>query len=372
MRILAGAVLVAVAAVPASAQSTYPAVVLNGRLQTQAYTYSAENPGASSNFFIRRARIQVDLDVSDRVSLVIQPSFEGGRPGGVRLRDAFVDLRLSRPGAGTAVFLRTGAEKVPFGRYELTSSNNLPSIDRNAGRGLAATASNNLFEGGGFIQTDLGASLRLVQPLGDGRSFMLKGGVYNGEGESLSDVNGAKSFGFRASADLTRKLGVGLAWYSHDGIVDVSETVTDSGFRNQGVGLEAQWGKPGDRGLFAVVDYMAGEDGSADRRKLRGLSAVTAYHHRLRAGGTFYAIEPAARFDWADPDAETARNGSTLLAAGVNLYLTSRAQIRLMLERQDPQAPGAPTLTGIRGAMTINFETAPIRPTATRSPDTRD
>ncbi len=358
MRILLGAILTA-AASSASAQ-TYPAIVLNGRLQTQGYAFSGENPGPSSNFFLRRARIQVDAQITNRLSLVIQPSFEGGRPGGVRLRDAYIDLRLTRPETKTGLFIRTGAEKVPFGRYELISSNNLPSIDRNAGRGLAPEASNNIFERAGFIQTDLGASLRLVHTIGTGRIFSIKGGLYNGEGESLNDVNGAKSFGLRTTLDLTTKLGVGMAWYSHDGIVALSPIATDSAFRNQAIGIDAQWGKPGDRGLFAVVDYMTGEDDTADRHRLRGLSAVSAYHLRLKPGGSLYAVEPVVRFDWADPDTDAPRNGSTLLTAGINLYLTSKAQIRLMFETQNPEAPGAPTLSGIRGAMTINFETLPL------------
>lgn len=361
MRIWLGALLAAGAAGGLSAQR-YPAIVLNGRLQTQGYAFSSENPGASSNFFIRRARIQVDANISDRLSLVIQPSFEGGRPGGVRLRDAFVDLRLTQPESKTGLFLRTGAEKVPFGRYELLSSNNLPSIERNAGRGLAQSAAYNLFEAGGFIQTDLGASLRLVHPLGAGRTMAVKAGIYNGEGESLSDVNDAKSFGIRTTADLTPKLGVGFAWYSHEGVVTVQPGITDSGFRNRAIGLDAQWGKPGDRGLFAVVDYLSGEDDSADRNPIRGLSAVTAYHVRLAPGRTVYAVEPVVRFDWADPNANAPRNGSTLLSAGVNLYLTARAQVRLMFERQNPGAPGAPTISGLRGAMTVNFETLPLTP----------
>ena len=46
-------------------------------------------------------------------------------------------LLVATPGAGkTLLFLRGGQEKRPFGRYELTSSNNLPSIERGAGAGI--------------------------------------------------------------------------------------------------------------------------------------------------------------------------------------------------------------------------------------------
>ena len=44
-------------------------------------------------------------------------------------------------------------------RYELTSSVNLPSIERGAGGGLVPRASNDLFVAAGFLAHDVGASL---------------------------------------------------------------------------------------------------------------------------------------------------------------------------------------------------------------------
>ena len=51
-----------------------------------------------------------------------------------------------------------GQEKRPFSRYELTSSNNLPSIERGAGRGLPGKASNDIFGDNGFLSHDVGAA----------------------------------------------------------------------------------------------------------------------------------------------------------------------------------------------------------------------
>jgi hypothetical protein len=176
-----------------AAQTTYPNVKLNGRLQEQFYFFDnsdyAPALGPESNFFIRRARVEARGQISENVSVFIQPSFEGGRPlnatttctsapvppgggtpavtctttgrSGLRLRDAWIDVRFGPEGEKTAIYLRGGQEKRPYSRYELTSSTNLPSMERGAGQGLVARASNDIFAAAGFLSHDVGASLRV-------------------------------------------------------------------------------------------------------------------------------------------------------------------------------------------------------------------
>ncbi|MGE0352682.1 MAG: porin [Gemmatimonadales bacterium] len=353
------AVLFTLAASPAvvAQQPTYPMFKVSGRLQTQFYYADNKDyqglAATTSDFFLRRARIQVEGKVTDRVSFVIQPSYENGRSG-VRLRDAFLDIRLSPMDAKSTLTFRMGQEKRPFGRYELTSSNNLPSLERGAARGLVPFASNNLFEGNGFLSHDVGASLIFNAPLGDDHPVTLQAGVYNGTGESVQDVNGAKSFGLRGTIAVTRMLNVGASWYSHDGIVVIQGT-PDSAFRNTAFGLDAQWGKTGEPGLYLVGDYMDGKDFTAAKNGIRGISVVGAWHVRLANGGWLYAIEPAARFDFADANTDNPDDGATLISGGVNLYLSAKAQLRLMVEHQSFQASGAPSITGVRSAVTVNF-----------------
>ena len=151
-----------------AAQTTFPNVKLSGRLQEQFYYFGNEDyagsTGPKSNFFTRRARIEAKGQINEYISVYIQPSFEGGRAvsgsnscspvvvggplpdtvsvncsfsgsGGVRLRDAWIDVRLTKPETRTAFIVRAGQEKRPFSRYELISSNNLPSIERGGGKG---------------------------------------------------------------------------------------------------------------------------------------------------------------------------------------------------------------------------------------------
>src|SRR3954466_1164868 len=283
-----------------SAQTTYPNVKLTGRLQEQFYYFNNEDyaatVGPQSNFFTRRARIEARGQISENVVVYIQPSFEGGRNlsgvattctstpvpagggtptltcrttgrSGLRLRDAYIDVRFSPEGGKGALYLRAGQEKRPYSRYELTSSNNLPSIERGGGQGLLARASNDLFAANGFVSHDVGASLRYEYKLDAVRLVTLKLGAYNGQGESLNDVNNKKSFGARATAGIWSKLDIGGSWFAHDGIVTVG-TTPDSTFTNYAWGVDAQWGKPGDEGLFLLAEYLDGNDATAAKNKI--------------------------------------------------------------------------------------------------------
>ncbi len=339
----------------ASAQTTYPTVKVSGRLHAHFY-YAEAGATTASDFFLRRARIQAGGQITERIGFLIQPSFEGGRTvsgnrGGVRLRDAYIDLRLTDPDARTSATVRMGQEKRPFSRYELTSSNNLPSVERGAGKGLPGSAANDLFGSAGFLAHDVGASLEVVAPLGEGRALTVKGGVYNGQGESVSDANTRKSFGGRVTVDVASRLSVGGSYFSHDAIVGA-----DSAFTHDAWGVDAQWGAPGDRGLFLLGEYLQGERNVAGRDPMRGVSLVGAYHARL--GGErplVYAIEPVVRVDLADPNTDQDDDRATLITAGLGLYFSAKAQFRVVYERQTFQAPVVPSAGVVRSAMTVNF-----------------
>ena len=388
VRLLAGAaVLLAARTGVCSAQTTYPSVKLSGRLQEQLYWFDndayAAQVGPKSNAFIRRARIEARGQIAENVSFFIQPSFEGGRAvsatttctasevpdeggtptitcrttgrSGLRLRDAYVEVRLGPDSGKTRLFVRGGQEKRPMSRYELLSSNNLPSIERGGGQGLLARGSNDLFSAAGFLSHDVGASVRLEHRLDEERDATLQLGVYNGQGESLNDVNDRKSVGARGTVRLTPKLDVGASWFVHDGIVTDGAAV-DSGFTNQAFDLDAQWGKPGDEGWFALAEYLQGRGATAARPTMRGFQAVAAYHVRLKGERSWlYAVEPAVRLDLADPDTASDDDRVTTLTAAVGLYLSSKAWFRIAYERQGFQADDSDSISGIRSMLAVSF-----------------
>jgi len=86
--------------------------------------------GRGGGFLIRRARLVLSGDMSDRVSLYIQPDFASDVSGTLhvgQLRDAYFDLFLDR---GKTFRLRFGQSKVPFGWENLQSSSNRIPLDR--------------------------------------------------------------------------------------------------------------------------------------------------------------------------------------------------------------------------------------------------
>jgi hypothetical protein len=363
----------------ASAQTTYPNVKLTGRLHEQFYFFDNEDyaatTGAKANFFTRRARIEARGQISENVAVYIQPSFEGGRNlsgvtttcsgtpltcrttgrSGLRLRDAWIDVRFSPEAAKGALYLRAGQEKRPYSRYELTSSNNLPSIERGGGQGLLARQSNDLFGANGFLAHDVGASVRYEYKLDDVRLVTVKVGAYNGQGESLNDVNDKKSFGARATAGIWSKLDIGGSWFAHDGIVTVG-TTPDSAFTNYAWGVDAQWGKPGDEGLYLLGEYLDGNDATAAKNKIRGVQGLAAYNYRFKSPTSWlYAIEPAFRVDLADPNTALESDRATLITAVLGIYMSSKAQLRVAYERQSFQDDITPAISGIRSALTVNF-----------------
>jgi Phosphate-selective porin O and P len=363
----------------AAAQTTYPNVRLTGRLQEQFYYFGNEDyaaiVGPQSNVFTRRARIEARGQISENVSVYIQPSFEGGRNltnvvttcsgtplvcrttgrSGLRLRDAYIDVRISPEASKGALYLRAGQEKRPVSRYELTSSVNLPSIERGAGQGLLPRASNDLFSSAGFLSHDVGASVRYEYKLDDTRLITLKVGAYNGQGESLNDVNNKKSFGARGTVGITSTLDVGASWFAPDGIVVVAG-VPDSAFTNYAFDIDASWGKPGDEGLYALAEYLGGNDATAAKLTMQGIQGVAAYNIRMTSPTSWlYAVEPSFRYDIADPNTDAEGDKVTTITGVLGIYMSSRAQLRVAYEQQSFQDPALTSISGVRSALTVNF-----------------
>ncbi|RJG56146.1 porin [Sphingobium terrigena] len=88
------------------------------------------------SFSLRRVRLIVQGDISDRVSLYLQPDFatavnnQAGserREGFVQLRDAYADVFLDK---AKSVRVRFGQSKVPYGWENMQSSSNRLTLDR--------------------------------------------------------------------------------------------------------------------------------------------------------------------------------------------------------------------------------------------------
>lgn len=149
--------------------------------------------GGTGGFTIRRARIVLSGQVSDRLYVYIQPDFAsevGGRLNSVQLRDIYFDLSLDEK---REFRVRVGQAKVPFGWENLQSSSNRLALDR-------ADALNSAIPN----ERDLGVQVlytpQRIQKLykaisdaglkGTGDYGMIAAGAFNGQGANAADEEG--------------------------------------------------------------------------------------------------------------------------------------------------------------------------------------
>lgn len=366
------AVIFQLGARPAAAQTA--GVSVHGRIHSQFSTVSGDSSGGfnphgavTSAFEVRHLRIQTDVRIGESVNLVIQPSFE---MGSLRMRDAYLRVLVARNSTGS-LGVTVGQEKRPFNRYELISCNTLPSIERGARfRGFTGgVAQNNLLEENGYITQDIGASADASFLAG---RVQLKAGIYNGSGESSTDVNNAKTLGARATATVLQDaearpvLRLGAAFVSRDRAVTTTASSTvftpDSSRRTTAFGLEAEWGdfRPGPHviadlafgtalgnayayGIGRNVGNLRPNTPDSAYSTFRSVQVVGAYRIVFRdpAGTRLVTmIEPALRLDVTDPDADRAGDGRLLITPVLNVYFSRTTVLRAGLDAYRYRADG--------------------------------
>ena len=353
-----------------SAVSQTPNIRVAGRVQLQYRAAGGDSsasydPNAVSNqFIIRRLRIQADVRFGDHILAVLQPSFEMGN---LRMRDAYLRVGLT-PRLGVTM----GQEKSPFQRYELTSSNTLPSIERGVtilGLDPREEAMNNVLAANGYVSHDLGAGIDYAAP-----RFTAKLVMQSGSRESARDVNNAKSFFGRATATVLTNaddqplLQLGAAFAARDravcdsaasGTVSCTSTKSsdlgskkffaDSSLMTTAFGLDLEYGgfRPG---LHVIADFATGDNvrvplrvaatpvntanviNTADSNVVTFISThiVAAYRFDTRGPETrvIKMLEPALRLDVTDGNTDDSNDASLLLTPVLNVYFANSVILR--------------------------------------------
>ena len=182
---------------------------VGGLFQTQYSVSSADGDGGAANavddFFVRRARILIDLKVGTALDGRIEPDFGGGGVG-VGLADLYARMTFGR-----GFRLSAGQFKRAFSQFELASDTDLPTIERDARiegvsgcPGVGGVCSFSRLAGRlQFDERDIG--LRAEGDLGTRLQYMAT--LTNGEGRNAADVNDAKSVSGRLTFILARALG---------------------------------------------------------------------------------------------------------------------------------------------------------------------
>ncbi|CAI8889326.1 phosphate-selective porin OprO and OprP [Methylocaldum szegediense] len=150
----------------------------------------------NQNLLIRRARVVLSGDISDHLSLYLQPDFASnlavtGATGGhfVQLRDAYADIFFDKEKTFRA---RVGQSKVPYGFEILQSSQNRLALDRADALNSAVRDERDI---GIFLYWEPAHIRNRFKYLvssglkGSGDYGVIGFGVYNGQGANRFEVN---------------------------------------------------------------------------------------------------------------------------------------------------------------------------------------
>ncbi len=152
--------------------------------------------GNNKGFQFRRVRLVISGDVTDWLSIYIQPEFGAtagtGNNNFVQLRDAYADIFLTKE---KEFRIRGGQSKVPFGFENLQSSQQRLALDRVDGLNSAVNGERDI---GFFLYYTPAETRKLFRSLiesglkGSGDYGVLGIGVYNGQSLNVAEGNDDK------------------------------------------------------------------------------------------------------------------------------------------------------------------------------------
>ena len=220
--------------------------------------------GNNKGFLIRRARLIISGDITDWLSIYIQPEFAGSSGGDaqnnvVQLRDAYADIFLT---TDKELRIRGGQSKVPFGFENLQSSQQRLALDRTDAINSAAQGERDL---GFFLYYTPVETRKVFKNLvekglkGSGDYGVLGVGVYNGQTINVAERNDEKHVVLHATYPFELPYGqiVQVGADAYRGIINVTPgagvTAPNGGNINdervgvhfvlypQPFGLQAEW-----------------------------------------------------------------------------------------------------------------------------------
>lgn len=331
--VLLGGVHDAQAQVEISARSAD--IRFGGRLHSQFATSSAEG-GKATDFFTRRARLTLDLSVSDLLDARVQPDFGEGK---LDLKDAYFRLNLD-PGFRISM----GQFKRAFDIFELNSSTDIVVVERTGrvngasacgGPGGVCTLSR-FTEKLGYSDRDIG--FKADGSIGERISYLAT--LTNGTGTSGADENSGKSVAGRISLRLAEAVSISANVSRHDFMRDDGDTDAGTAY---GADLEIGGFRDGTHlqiGLIGGANWrLAGPESGESPNFLTGQAILSRYVSL--ESDRLAGIEPVARVSWGDPDRDAAEDDGLLLTPGIFLYIAGKNRIGANLDIYSPGSGSA-------------------------------
>lgn len=300
---------------------------VGGRLHVQS-AWSSPDEAAPADVFVRRARLNLDIDVTDFFDARLNPEFAGGT---AELQDAWVRLSFA-----TSFEFSMGQFHRAHEGFELTSSTELGVIERDGrvsgvedcvGVGGVCTPGR-LVNRLGYAGRDVG--FRVEGDLGSALSYGAT--LTNGAGVNRADENDAKSASLRVSWAATEGIELSgfLGVHDHPGLDDP----TDTDYGSAG-GMDVVVGAFRD-GLRLQAAAVQGDNWRAGPSVgFRSLHALASLYRPLR-GDRLAAWEPVLRVGWADPDLDSASDAAWILTPGLMLYVSGRNRFGVNIDYYAP------------------------------------
>ncbi|MBX6362692.1 MAG: hypothetical protein IRZ00_02385 [Gemmatimonadetes bacterium] len=325
---------------------------------------------AASTFETRLVRLTAEATVNGWIVGRLQPDFSMGR---LALADAWIDFRID-----PRLQLRLGQFKKPFTYIYTFSETMLPIIERTTRiRGLAAALAAVSAPGGGplyptidgeavvpdemsllsenlYATRDIGAAVHGIF----GGRLAYEAGIFNGQGPSRMDEDGAKSVAARVTLTPLRDVPLGLGVDAQQAsIVFDGELSGLPAARRVRTGraftADVVWGGFRHPGVNAVAEVAGGDDLVNDR-PFRATQAWVTWFQPV-VGPRLEGVEPMARVSWADPDTGRRDDEAWLVTPGVTLHFAGRNHLQMDYEVWVPAAPGVETAKAFRAQAQVYF-----------------
>ena len=148
--------------------------------------------GRDGGLFLRRTRLVISGDVTDRLSVYLQPDFASeasGTQGVLQLRDVYIDLALD---AAKTYRVRIGQSKLPYGWENMQSSSVRVPLDRSDAINSASINERDVAMIGYWAPARVRERLKYLVDSGlkgSGDYGVVGVGVYNGQGANRSEEN---------------------------------------------------------------------------------------------------------------------------------------------------------------------------------------
>ncbi len=264
------------------------------------------------SFDIRRARLDIKGDVTERFDYRLQTDFAGSS---AKVLDATIGYKFNP-------YLKfTGGQfKIPFSQENLISSPKLETINRSqvvealVARGKDVIGNQN----GRDIGIQVGGS-----SLQSGDRYLLDYalGVFNGAGINTSDTNEQKDFVGRLVFHPLKGLDIGGSYYDGKGIWGTSST----GQNRDRIGGEFAYQY---ESLSLKSEYITGEDGATEK---------DGWY--LQAGYFFIPkkLQGVLKYDTYDPDTSVGSDVTDVSTFGVNWYFNKWAFLQVNYELKDEE-----------------------------------